>query len=156
MSSVPFLPSGFGLDDVDNEATEDCFIVQADDLGPSFVCELRPITLKEYRKIFDKMNPQQQTGGFRKNTSLSKKVDREYLTRILGGWRGLSVKNWNSIVKDGKVLTGPPEGVIEFSVDAAMYIYENAWPDSFSNILWNHVKEGAEEQEVEQEKVKKS
>jgi hypothetical protein len=150
--SVDFLPSGFELEDA-SDKTIDCFVCQVDDLSPPFTLQIKIIPIKEYRKIFEKLN-KQDTGGFRKSNSLNDKVDRDYLRRVVSGWSGLSTENWNSLVKDGRVLKGPKNGTIEYSEDACFYIYRNSWPDDFSNKIFDVLKSGAEEQEEEEEKLK--
>lgn len=144
--SVSFLPSGFKIEDAD-EKVLDCHIVQADPLGPSFVCQIRQMPVKEYRKVFEKLNANQSSGGFRNKSAQNDKVDRDYLKRAVVSWSGLTTDNWNAICRDGKKLVGPKDGVIEYSEDAAFYLYRNTFPSDFGDPIWETLKNGAEEQE---------
>lgn len=147
-NNVSFLPTGFSIEDAD-EKVLDCHIVQDDPLGPAFVCKIRQMPVKEYRKVFEKLNQNQNAGGFRRNTAQNDKVDREYLKRAIVDWSGLTIDNWNAICRDGKKLTGPKGGEIAYSEDAAFYLYRNTFPSDFGDPVWETLKNGAEEQEDE-------
>ena len=152
--SVSFLPSGFTIEQAEDKVL-DCHIVQADPLGPAFVCKIRQMPVKEYRKVFEKLNANQSGGGFRNKTAQNDKVDRDYLKRAIIDWTGLTVENWNAICRDGNVLNGPKEGLIQYSEDAAFYLYRNTFPSDFGDPIWETLKNGAEEQEQEEEAKKK-
>lgn len=145
--SVSFLPKGFTLEDSDDKVL-DCQIVQADPLGPPFIVKVRQMSVVEYRKVFDKLNKGNQTGGFRSNKALNDKVDRDYLKRAVVGISGLTVDNWNSIVRDGHKLKAVDKNAeIEYSEDLIFYLYRNTFPSDFGDPIWETLKNGAEEQE---------
>ena len=150
-----FLPEGVTFEEI---PTEDQLIptniCQADDAGPAFSVNVRILPIKEYRAVFNKIKD--NTGGFRQSNSANDKVDRDYLKRVIKGWSGLTLDNWNLIVRDGKKLSGPKNAEIQYSEDAAFYLYRNTWPQDFGNKIFEVVQAGAEEQEVEEEEVKKA
>lgn len=150
-----FLPEGLELERSDEELVP-VNICQADDDGPSFVVQVRMLPIKEYRKVFRRL--QQDQGGFRQNNSQQDKVDRDYLDKVVVGWDGLTIANWNALVRDGKKITG--DNVDEFekkkaeiphSSDAAFYVYRNSWPQDFGNKVFEVVQQGAEEEYEEEE-----
>lgn len=145
MSNISFLPKGVSVEE--NKKVLDCHICQADPLGPAFVVKVNQIPVKLYRKIFDKLNKGNQGGGFRTNQAQNDRVDKEYLKVSIDSWSGLTLKNWNSIIRDGNMLTGPEDAEIECSEEAKFYLYRNTFPSDFGDPVWETLKSGAEEQE---------
>lgn len=150
MSTVSFLPKGFNIEEDDTKPLN-CQIIQADPLGPAFVVHVRKMPVVEYRKVFDKLNKGNQTGGFRSNKALNDKVDRDYLKRAVVGISGLTVDNYNAIVRDGNKLV-LEKGIdknteIQYSEDLIFYLYRNSFPSDFGDMIWETLKNGAEEQE---------
>ena len=148
-----FLEEGFELEELEDDKV-DVPIVQAEDDGPTFTAKVRLLPIKEYRKVFAKLN--QQGGGFRQNKAAQDKVDKDYLERVVKGWEGLTVDNWNAICRDGNVLKAPegvkPEdAVVKFSQEALFYLYRNTWPQDFGNKVFDVVQEGAAALEAEEE-----
>jgi hypothetical protein len=144
--SVSFLPKEFTFEDAEDKVI-DCQIVQADPLGPAFVVKVRQMQVAEYRKVFEKLNKGNQTGGFRSNKTLNDKVDRDYLKRAIVDWSGLTPDNFNAICRSGKKLVGPKDGEIQYSEDVAFYLYRNTFPSDFGDPIWETLKNGAEEDE---------
>lgn len=155
MAGASFLPTGYELEEVEDKIV-DCPIIQADDLGPTFTVKVRLMPVKEYRKVFEKLNQQSNTGGFRKSNTLNDKVDKDYLKRAVVDWSGLSCDNWNAICRDGRVLKGPKGGTIEHSEEACFHLYRNTFPSDFGDKVWEILKNGAEEQEEEESQLKKA
>lgn len=161
---MSFLPEGLTLEESTDNVVE-TLIVQTDESQPAFKVNVRILPIKEYRQVFAKLQ-RQDTGGFRQNNAVQDKVDRDYLKRVISGWSGLTVDNWNAIVRDGKTLKVDPataakakaDGksvVIEYSDDVAFYLYRNTWPQDFGNKIFDVVQAGAAEQEEEEETLKK-
>jgi hypothetical protein len=152
-----------GLELVDNEEeVVPTTIVQSEDDGPAFVVDVRIMPIKEYRKVFSKLN-REQTGGFRANNSAQDKMDKDYLDRVIVSWKGLTIANWESIVRDGKKFEGPnveklrkSKAEIPHSPENAFYLYRNTWPQDFGNKIFDVVQAGAEAQEAEEEELKKA
>ena len=160
-----FLPDGLDFADI-AEDTVPTTIVQAEDDGPAFVVNVRVLPIKEYRNIFAKITRGQE-GGFRQNQAAQDRVDREYLNKVITSWSGLTPANWNAIVRDGRKVAISAETlakskaekkaiVIEYSEDAAFYLYRNCWPASFGNRVFDVEQEGAEAAEKEEAEVKKA
>lgn len=162
---MSFLPEGLVLEE-DADNTVDTLIIQVDESEPAFNIKVRTLPIKEYRQVFAKLN-RQEGGSFRQTNALQDKVDRDYLKRVIAGWSGLTVDNWNAIVRDGKKLKVDPvlaakakaDGkpvTIDYSDDVAFYLYRNTWPQDFGNKIFDVVQAGAAEQEEEEERLKKS
>tara|TARA_Y100000385_G_scaffold161498_1_gene167484 strand:- start:499 stop:975 length:477 start_codon:yes stop_codon:yes gene_type:complete len=157
---MSFLPDGLELEENDDNLV-DVYVCQADEAGPKFNLKVRILPIKEYRSVFAKLN-QTEGGGFRKNQNNQDKVDRDYLRRVVKGWEGLTVSNWNEIVRDGRKLGGDKlstfeknQTEIEFSEDACFYIYRNTWPQDFGNKIFDILQAGAAEEEEYEEDLKK-
>ncbi len=161
---MSFLPEGLTLEESTDNVVE-TLIVQTDESQPAFKVNVRILPIKEYRQVFAKLQ-RQDTGGFRQNNAVQDKVDRDYLKRVISGWSGLTVDNWNAIVRDGKTLKVDPATAakaktdgksvtIEYSDDVAFYLYRNTWPQDFGNKIFDVVQAGAAEQEEEEETLKK-
>lgn len=157
---MSFLPDGLELEDIDDNLV-DVYVCQADESGPKFSLKVRVLPIKEYRAVFAKLN-QSEGGGFRKNQSNQDKVDRDYLKRVVKGWSGLTVSNWNEIVRDGRKLGGEKmeeyakqHTEIDFSDDACFYLYRNTWPQDFGNKIFDVLQAGAAEEEEYEEELKK-
>ena len=140
---MSFLPEGLELEEL-SEDIVDVYVCQADDAGPAFKLKVRILPIKEYRSVFAKLQGQDTTGGFRKGQANQDKVDRDYIKRVVKGWEGLTVKNWNDLVRDGKKLSGSKltqfertNAQIEFSEEAAFYLYRNTWPQDFGNKIFD-------------------
>lgn len=148
-----FLDEGFELEQLEDDVV-DVPIIQAEESGPTFTVKVRILPIKEYRKVFAKLN--QTGGGFRQSKAAQDKVDKDYLEKVVKGWSGLSVDNWNAICRDGNVLKAPEgvsseDAVVKFSLDAAFYLYRNTWPQDFGNKIFDVVQEGAQALEDKEE-----
>lgn len=149
-----FLPDGLELEDKGSE-TVPIGICQAEDDGPEFKIQVKVLPIKEYRKIYKRL--QSDDGGFRSNNSAQDKADRDYIDKVIAGWSGLTVANWNRIVRDGKTLGGAKvaemaakKAEIKFSAEAAFYLHRNTWPQDFGNKVFKAVQEGAEAAEEDE------
>ena len=156
-----FLPEGLELEEDDSNLV-DCKIHQEEDDGPIFTVKVRILPVREYRKIFAKLQGR-DTGGFRSNNAAQDKVDRDYLEKVVKGWSGLTVANWNSLVRDGKKIGGEKAAAFEkkkeeipFSQEACFYLYRNTWPQDFGNKVFDLLQDGAAEEEEYEEDLKKS
>lgn len=153
-----FLPEGYALESADDKVIP-VTICQGTDEDPPFVVDVRVLPIKEYRSVFAKLQ-RSQDGGFRQTKDAQDKVDRDYLDRVVKGWKGLTAGNWNYLVRDGKKLITENSVVakkeIGHSTDAAFYMYRNTWPQDFGNKIFEAVQAGAAEQEEEEEDLKKA
>lgn len=162
---MSFLPEGLVLEE-DSDNIVETVIVQTDESQPAFKVNVRVLPIKEYRQVFAKLQ-RQDSGSFRQTNALQDKVDRDYLKRVISSWSGLTVDNWNAIVRDGKHLKvdavtaekakrdGKPI-MVDYTEDVAFYLYRNTWPQDFGNKIFDIVQAGAAEQEEEEEQLKKS
>lgn len=154
---------GEGLELVESEdRIEEVVIHQEDDAGPAFKVLVRILPIKEYRSVFAKLN-NTSTGGARQSQAAQDKVDRDYLTRVVKGWSGLTIANWEAIVRDGKKITGVKADQmrksnyeIPHSDDLSFYLYRNTWPADYGNKVFDTVQAGANEQEQEEAEAKKA
>ena len=135
-------------------------ICQAEDDGPAFVVDIKQLPVKEYRKIFQKQQAQ-ASGGFRASKNAADKSDKEYLEKVCAGGSGLTVANWEFIVKDGRGLTGDNIAVwrkekkeIPVNQDVLFYLYRNTWPDDFGNKIFEVVQGNAAELEEDEDDLK--
>jgi hypothetical protein len=151
-------PEGFtsverGVEDVKVD------LIQDDPSGPVWRVTVRPLSIKEYRKIFSKGQRTDGGGGFRQQSAQQDRVDKEYLGKVVIDWEGCTCANWNALLKDGKKLV-PPAGKenaeIAFTDDLMFYVYRNTWPADVADPIFNAVKNGVEEQEAEEERTKNS
>lgn len=156
---MSFLPDGLELEEA-SDVVESVPIVQADEAGPVFTVQVKILPLKEYRAIFNKLNTA-NVGGTRQSQQLQDKVDRDYLTRVIAGWSGLTLDNWEAIVRDGKKFTGPKADKmrkdneeLSFTTERAFYLYRNTWPQVFGNPIFDKLQEGATQAEAEESNVK--
>ena len=156
-----FLPEGLELEE-DEGNLVDCKIHQEEDDGPIFTVQVRILPVREYRKIFAKLQGR-DTGGFRSTNAAQDKVDRDYLEKVIRSWSGLTVANWNSLVRDGKRIGGSKaesftkrKEEIPYSKEACFFLYRNTWPQDFGNKVFDLLQEGAAEEEEYEEDLKKS
>ncbi len=160
---------GLQLEDEAPEFVEgqEVFICQAEG-QPPFKLKIRRLPVRRYKAIFAKLQ-RVQGAGFRAASREAQKVDREYLEEVIEGWSGLTIPNWREVVSDGKAIRfRDDEGKditdkkiaekfeIEFDLDYLVYVYENSWPDTFANPIFQYVKEGAEKADSEEGQLKKS
>ena len=157
-----FLGEGLELVESDDRI-EEVVIHQEDDAGPAFKVSVRILPIKEYRSVFAKLNNQNTTGGARQSQAAQDKVDRDYLTRVVKGWSGLTLDNWEAIVRDGKKITGAKADEmrkknyeIPHSDDLSFYLYRNTWPQDYGNKVFDVVQAGATEDEEAEAEVKKA
>lgn len=156
-----FLPEGLELEE-DESNIVDCKIHQEEEDGPIFTVKVRILPVREYRKIFSKLQGK-DGGGFRSTNAAQDKVDRDYLEKVIKGWRGLTIANWNALVRDGKKIGGEnassfakKKEEIPFSQEACFYLYRNTWPQDFGNKVFDLLQDGAAEEEEYEEDLKKS
>ncbi len=134
-------------------------LIQADSAGPTWRVHVETLPIKDYRRIFSKGKPE-GGGGFRQNNATQDRTDKEYLTKVIGGWEGCTFTNWNALIKDGKTLEPPTGGKfsdeIEFTQDLMFYLYRNSWPVDVADPIFDAVKNGVDKQEEAEAEVKKS
>lgn len=155
-----FIGEGLELVDSDDKL-EDVVICQADDAGPAFKVKVRILPIKEYRTVFNKLN-NVSGGGARQTQAAQDKVDRDYLQRVVKGWSGLTLDNWEMIVRDGRKIAGPKAEElrkkgheIDHTDEVSFYLYRNTWPQDYGNKIFEVVQAGAAEQEEEEAALKK-
>lgn len=135
---------------------------------PQFIVKVRNLPVRRYQAIFAKLS-RFQGAGFRKQQQESSKVDREYLEEVIEGWEGCTPKNWTFVCRDGKALRIEDEVTgkdvtaertaqhwpIPFDIDMMIHLYQNSWPDSFGNLIFQAVKGEIDKAEAEEQKAKK-
>lgn len=154
MSTPNFLPEGFEFEDIEMEPIP-VPIITADDDGPTFTVLVNALPIKEYRSIFSRITRQDTTGGARQTQANQDRTDRDYLVKVVAGWTGLTIANWNALVRDKRVLKGPKNGEISHTDELSFYIYRNTWPQDYGNKIFEVVQAGAAAAEETEEALKK-
>lgn len=159
---MSFFPEGLDRED-DERPPAEVPLVKAESDGPWFTLLVNRISMEEFRSISSAL--QSQPRGMRPGSSAAKKAAQQwterYLKRVLAGWRGCTLANWESICRDGKTFAGPrvqqmrkDKTEIDFSHEAAVYLHENTWPEHFSEPLLEALKAGVDEQTAEDDEKK--
>lgn len=142
---MSFLPEGLSIGD-DKDIVETVTICQAEDDGPAFELDIKVLPIKEYRKIFRRLNTADNATA-RQQQTMQDKVDKDYLAKVVSAGRGLTVANWEFVVNDSKGLSGDDidkwreqKKEIEVTPNVIFYIYRNSWPQNFGNKIFDVVQ----------------
>ena len=154
---------GIELVEGDADPELEVSICQADPDGPEFRCLVSIPPNEEYSAIYQKAQREKETrgiagvGGFRAKEAEDevKQIDavaeREYTDKILKGWHGLTIKNWEALNASRLRLNGTPEAIaaaraknveIPFSPKLAFILHKSANPIKFRNVIFNAIMNG--------------
>lgn len=109
-------------------------ILNETDDTPAFTVLVKDITQREFRELQDVGHSRLQT-----------------MEDIIIDWRGLTVDNWNTIVRSDKKLVGDPTVEIPFSQEANEYIIANSWPSEYVDVVFVTLKDKFLEKEEQDE-----
>lgn len=100
--------------------------------APALIVTVQDVTQREFREF--------------------QEVDHSRLRTFDGiviDWRGMTVDNWNTIVRSGEKLVGNPTKQIPFSQEANEYIIDNSWPSEYADIIFSSLRERFFEKEAQ-------
>lgn len=136
-------------------------ICQADTAGPWFVVSVNPIPVDKFKRLLQKANPPSNVrAGSKAANDFQSKFERTYCKVIIQGWSGLTISNFEHLLAGAEVVSGDDLDdwresgkEIPYSLDLAVYLYQNSWAEKFSNPVFTAVQDRAtEDQEEEEEK----
>lgn len=104
---------------------------------PALILTIQDITQREFREL-------QEVGHTRLKT----------MEGIIVDWRGMTVDNWNTLVKNGTKLVGNPKKEIPFSQEANEYIIDNSWPAEYVDVIFTALRDKFLEKEEQDEHYK--
>lgn len=122
-------------------------ICHVDPAGDEFRVKVRPMTLKEQKRIFEKVG--QTIGGARGPDRSLEKANRKFYEKLVADWEGLTAANFNWLCRRSGVKLDDGQ-VVEFdaSSDAVWFLFENTlFDECFGRISeelsqWQEKSEG--------------
>jgi hypothetical protein len=152
-----------GLEIVENDNTVEVQVCRADPSGPWFTLEVKRISVDKFRGLSQRnAAPAGTKPGSRAAKLHERKFVDAFVKSTLAGWSGLTLDNLEEILP-GRSVGGEEAGEwretgreIPFSTEAATYLYQEVWPDKFSDLILRAIKEGVDAQEAEDDERKES
>jgi len=157
---MSFLPEGLSLVDKEREPIP-VQITRADPSGPPFIVYVNPLSVGEFKDI-SKQLQRSSPKGFRPGSKAADKWEMEfaerYCKRVVVDWSGLTGPNFDDI-NAGSLTIGEGEakqafyaagGQIEHSLEAAIYLHTNTWPETYGDKIFEALQKGAEDQEADE------